>query len=437
MGVTSNILKFVGLTPAGPSGSWHIPVNTIKMITVDEENTKVYVHIDGEGQDLANHDYIEITAPNKYIVPIADLLSRIITNYATIQETPVIISNENVLRSSPLAYITKLEYISTGPNPEIELCCNTSGDHNHSDDIVDDHDHGDDVVDDHDHDDDHDHGDDVVDDHDHGDDIVDDHDHDDDTTDDLRLGFLSYCSQDQDGCSIIPQTSVEVIASSGVAPYSYATGVFSSEIDAQSNTDWLPSTSSTTHYYSGLDGSTTYWVAVKDSEGDHVVREIITGPCACIEPIVSYGSPTAGMIVTGRLQDSNPFIHPNFPSGTNGKATIDTVTNAIAPVSYVWSVSGDSNCSTDSCVNNLSLGPIMARVTDSSNPPQVVYMSGFVLVNAPDPVTGLCSSNTGNSQNINGVGCCGSDLIESTVYDPNTNPVTAWDNLQAANGGTC
>ena len=47
MGVISNILKFVGLTPAGPSGSWHIPVNTIKMITVDEELQKVYVYIDG------------------------------------------------------------------------------------------------------------------------------------------------------------------------------------------------------------------------------------------------------------------------------------------------------------------------------------------------------------------------------------------------------
>ena len=50
----------------------------------------------------------------------------IITNYATIQETPVVISNKNVKRSSPFAYITKLEYISVGPNPEIELCCDTS-----------------------------------------------------------------------------------------------------------------------------------------------------------------------------------------------------------------------------------------------------------------------------------------------------------------------
>ena len=126
MGVISNILKFVGLTPAGPSGSWHIPVNTIKMITVDEELQKVYVYIDGEGQDLVNHDYIEITAPNKYVAKIADSLSMIITNYATIQETPVVISNKNVKRSSPFAYITKLEYISVGPNPEIELCCDTS-----------------------------------------------------------------------------------------------------------------------------------------------------------------------------------------------------------------------------------------------------------------------------------------------------------------------
>ena len=124
MGVISNILKFVGLTPAGPSGSWHIPVNTIKMITVDEELQKVYVYIDGEGQDLVNHDYIEITAPNKYVAKIADSLSMIITNYATIQETPVVISNKNVKRSSPFAYITNLEYISVGPNPEIELCCN-------------------------------------------------------------------------------------------------------------------------------------------------------------------------------------------------------------------------------------------------------------------------------------------------------------------------
>ena len=66
MGVISNILRFVGLS-AGPSRSWHVPVNTIKMITADEENQKVYVYIDGKGQDLANHDYIEITAPNQYI----------------------------------------------------------------------------------------------------------------------------------------------------------------------------------------------------------------------------------------------------------------------------------------------------------------------------------------------------------------------------------
>ena len=384
MGVTSNILKFVGLTPVGPNCSWHIPVNTIKMIIADEENLKVYVYIDGEGRDLVNHDYIEITAPAEYLTKIADALSMIITNFHTLQNSPVIVSNTNVQSGHPFAYITNLDYIPTAGNPEIELCCPTDPVHSAPG---------------------------------AGDNYV----------SDFQIASTVTCSQDINGCSIVPQNVVEALVSNGIAPYFYATEVFSSEQAAQNNITWLPSTQSTSHFYSGM--TSDHWIAVKDSYGTHQVLEVTALSCGC--PTVSVNHVIYGpMVVEARIQDHNPFIYPQ----PNGKAVVDTILNCVGAPSYLWSVGAsgydvvEANCSVERCVNNLPVGPVMVRITDSSPVPQVVYMRGFVLSNAPMDsqggydINGICS-NTGNSYSMNGVGCCGSDMYVSdeTTWNAHVN----------------
>ena len=238
----------------------------------------------------------------------------------------------------------------------------------------------------------------------------------------LQLSFMANCETlaNQNGCSIIPQIVLEAQVTNGVAPYEFATSVFLSQQDAQNNSSWEPSTSNTSYYYHGSTSQTnSVWMTVRDSSGTQEVMEIPAQLCGCDEPVVSYG--TAAMAVTARVQDTNPLLPAANGINVNGKASVDTVTNAIAPISYLWSTVGDNNCSTDSCLNNLPLGPIMVKVTDSTpGTPNVVYMHGFVLINVPDETTGACVSNGLQTW------CCGSDM---TVSDE-----TEWNSIVAQNG---
>ena len=79
----------------------------------------------------------------------------------------------------------------------------------------------------------------------------------------------------------------------GLAPYKVANQFFTTQVDAQNNTDWVdPNTSTNSHSYSFIVDEITYWISVKDKTGNILVKSVyISGYCIFETPDNGPGIP--------------------------------------------------------------------------------------------------------------------------------------------------
>ena len=73
-----------------------------------------------------------------------------------------------------------------------------------------------------------------------------------------------------------PQVGTIVVSgiSGGLSPYKVADQLFTTQVDAQNNTNWIDPNTSNSHSYSFFTDNITYWISIKDKTGNILVKSI-------------------------------------------------------------------------------------------------------------------------------------------------------------------